>query len=146
MTDRRDAGASRAMADDRMCFACGPDNPDGLHLTFEFDGDALVTRHRFEPRFQGYREVVHGGLISTVLDETMVTLLNRMGLLAMTAELTVRFLEPVPVGVDVTVAASLAESRRNVHRVTAEATLPGGTVAARAEGRFIAVDTLPAND
>ena len=70
------------LRDDRMCFACGKENPDGLGLEFrEEDGD-VVTSFAFPKRFQGYRNVVHGGLIATVLDEAMVTALNRSGRLA----------------------------------------------------------------
>lgn len=129
-----------ALADDSMCFACGRKNPDGLHLTFEYEDRAVTTRHAFEKRFQGYRGVVHGGLVSTVLDEAMVTLLNHMGLLAMTAELTVRYLRPVPIGRTVTVTARLVGSRRRVHEVEAEAVLEDGQVAARAEGRFMSLE------
>ncbi|MBD3368041.1 MAG: PaaI family thioesterase [Candidatus Eisenbacteria bacterium] len=130
------------MADDRMCFACGPDNPHGLHLSFDYGDGEVTTRHTFDGRYQGYSGVVHGGLVSTVLDETMVTLLNRMGLLAMTAELTVRYSSPVPVGEEVTVTARLVRSRRRVHEVEAEATLPDGEVAATARGRFMSLGPL----
>jgi uncharacterized protein (TIGR00369 family) len=142
MTEKVPAPDLVAMADDSMCFACGPDNPDGLHLTFDFENGVVTTRHTFEKKHQGYRDVVHGGLVSTVLDETMVTLLNRMGLLALTAELTVRYVSPVPVGATVTVTARLTRSRRHVHEVTAEALLPDDSVAARAQGRFISVGSL----
>ncbi len=126
------------LSDDSMCFACGRDNPDGLHLEFVETADGLTTTIAFDGRFQGYRDVVHGGLVSTVLDEAMVTLLNRMGVLALTAELTVRFLSPVKVGEPITFTARLAEARRNVYRVEAEATRAGETVA-RSEARFMAV-------
>jgi len=131
------------MADDSMCFACGERNPDGLHLTFDYADGVITTRHAFDKKFQGYSGVVHGGLVSTVLDETMVTLLNRMGLLAMTAELTVRYVRPVPVGQPLMVTARLVRSRRRVHELAAEAVLPDGEVAARAEGRFMSLDELP---
>lgn len=132
-----------AMADDSMCFACGKDNPDGLHLSFDYEDGVLTTQHAFDRKYQGYRDVVHGGLVSTVLDEAMVTLLNRMGLLAMTAELTVRYIRPVPVGETLTVTARLERSRRRVHEVEAEAVLPDGSVAARAAGRFMSIEALP---
>jgi len=126
------------LADDSMCFACGKANPDGLHLEFADTDAGLTTTIAFDGRFQGYHDVVHGGLVSTVLDETMVTLLNRMGVVALTAELTVRFLSPVMVGEPITFTARLVESRRNVHRMEAEATRDGELVA-RSTARFIAV-------
>lgn len=125
--------------DDSMCFACGSENPDGLHLEFTETGDGLTTTIAFDKRFQGYHGVVHGGLVSTVLDETMVTLLNRSGILAMTAELSVRFLAPVMVGEPITFTARHVGSRRNVHSVEAVATR-AGEVVARSEARFMTVE------
>ncbi len=129
------------LSDDSMCFACSKRNPDGLHLEFTETSDGLSTTIAFDERFQGYRDIVHGGLVSTVLDEAMVTLLNRTGVLALTAELTIRFLAPVRVGEPITFTARLVESRRNVYRVEAVATRNGETVA-RSEARFMAVGTV----
>ncbi|MFH1864583.1 MAG: PaaI family thioesterase [Candidatus Eisenbacteria bacterium] len=125
--------------DDRLCFACGKDNPDGLHLEFESVGDEVRTSVTFPGKFQGYRNVVHGGLVSTVLDETMVTLLNRLGYLALTAELSVRFREPVCVGERIDVTAGLLEKRGKVFKVEARAVRPDGTVVATAESRCFQV-------
>src|SRR2546430_16646152 len=56
----------------KSCFVCGLNNPLGLKLDFETDGQNV--RARFVPRTEhvGFRETVHGGLISTVLGEAMV--------------------------------------------------------------------------
>jgi len=134
----------RELIDDEMCFACGKRNRDGLHLEFEATDDGVATSIVFPKKFQGYRDVVHGGLVSTILDEAMVTLLNEMGLLAVTAELTVRFVSPVPVGRRVDVAAHLSGHRGRIYALTATATLDDGTVAATAESRCVAVGSLDA--
>jgi acyl-coenzyme A thioesterase PaaI-like protein len=128
--------------DDSRCFACGRDNPDGLHMEFESVGDDVRSRVVFPGKFQGYSDIVHGGLVSTVLDETMVTLLNRMGHLALTAELCVRFREPVRVGEAIDVTASLIERRGKVFRLEARATREDGTVVASAEARCFEVGTI----
>lgn len=125
--------------DDRLCFACGKDNPDGLHMEFERVGDDVHTSITFPGKFQGYQNVVHGGLVSTVLDETMVTLVNMMGYLALTAELSVRFREPVRVGERIDVTASLVEKRGKVFRLAARALRPDGTEVATAEARCFQV-------
>ncbi len=130
--------------DDRMCFACGKDNADGLKLEFEHSGDTVRTSIVFPRKFQGYKDVVHGGLVSTVLDEAIVTVLNKQGHLAVTAELTVRFLKPVHVGEKIDVTATLLEKRGKVFRVEAVATGPDGEHVARAESRCFLVGSLPA--
>ena len=127
-----------------MCFACGTDNPDGLHLEFESVGDEVRTSLEFPRKFQGYRDIVHGGLVSTVLDETMITLLNRLGHLAVTAELSVRFRRPVLVGERIEITARLLERRGKTFKVEATATVPDGTEVATAESRCFLVDRVPA--
>jgi acyl-coenzyme A thioesterase PaaI-like protein len=125
--------------DDRMCFACGKDNPDGLQLEFESVGEDVRTSVAFPKKFQGYSDVIHGGLVSTVLDETMVTLLNRLGYLALTAELSVRFREPVHVGERIDVTASLVEKRGKIFRLEAKAVRADGTEVASAQCRCFQV-------
>lgn len=131
------------ISDDSMCFACGKDNPHGLKLEFSYQSDGVSTSLVFDRKYQGYSNVVHGGLVSTVLDEAMVTLINRMGRLAVTGELKVRFLKPVPVGERVTVTASLTERRGRIFRVSAAATLADGETAARAEATCVDVGPMP---
>ncbi|MFH1501562.1 MAG: PaaI family thioesterase [Candidatus Eisenbacteria bacterium] len=126
------------LSDDSMCFACGKRNEQGLKLSFEEDGEDVVASVSFARHFQGYRGIVHGGLISTVLDEAMVTLVNRLGFLAVTADLSVRFLRPLPVETPVRVRARLVARRRNVFKLESVASLADGTEVARARSTFLA--------
>ena len=135
--------AALELSDDSMCFCCGRQNPDGLGLEFSYDGEEISTTVSFPKKFQGYRDIVHGGLLSTVLDEVMVTLLIKMGHLAATAELNVRFLKPLGVGDPIEVRAWLIENRGRVFRVAAAATQPDGTEVARAESTCVAVGPMP---
>ena len=79
------------LEDDHYCFVCGEENPSGLHLTFApFDGEV---RTEFTPQkiHQGYKDIVHGGIISAILDEAMVKAALMQGMQAVTAEITIRF-------------------------------------------------------
>jgi len=125
------------LSDDSMCFCCGKLNEQGLKLEFEEAGDEIVTRLSYPRHMQGYRDIVHGGLIATVLDEAMVTLLNRNGHLAVTGDLKVRFLKPLPVETPVEVRARLLARRRNLFKLSATAALEDGTLIARAESSFL---------
>src|SRR5215471_15613051 len=58
-------------SDYQGCFACGARNPSGLHLIFRREGDEIVTEYTPEPVFQGFPGVAHGGIIATLLDETL---------------------------------------------------------------------------
>ncbi len=84
---------------DHNCFGCGSDNAHGLHLTFYPDDRGGVwSPFVAEDRFEGYTGMVHGGVISTVLDEVMAWSLYRNETWAVTGSLSVRFRAPVMIG------------------------------------------------
>jgi acyl-coenzyme A thioesterase PaaI-like protein len=84
---------------DHNCFGCGKLNACGLQLEFHADDRGGVWAE-FVPaeRFEGYTGMVHGGIISTVLDEVMAWSLYRQQVWAVTAEMTVRYRAPIAVG------------------------------------------------
>ena len=79
------------LIDDGMCFACGPRNDIGLRLEFEAAGGDIVTRFLPQDRHQGFQGIVHGGILSTLLDEVMAHVLMRRGIRAVTARMEVQF-------------------------------------------------------
>jgi len=127
----------------RSCFVCGEANPLGLKLRFETDG--RLVRARFTPCAEhiGFKGVVHGGLISTVLDEIMVwacVVTTRQ--FAFCAELNVRFQNPVRPGEETIVVAELVENRKN-KIFLAKAALQDSTGQTRAEatGKYLPIKT-----
>ena len=97
----------------RSCFVCGLHNAGGLKLDFETDG--RIAQARFIPRSEhvGFKRTVHGGLVSTVLDEAMVWAIGvRTRRFAYCAELTVRFLLPARPGDELLVVGELTADRR----------------------------------
>jgi hypothetical protein len=81
--------------DDQMCFCCGPKNPIGLKLRFENLEDGR-TRTVWRPRqeHQGFKDIVHGGLVATVLDEVMIRMLYHRGIPAVTGTMETKLLKP----------------------------------------------------
>lgn len=138
--------SAERLMDDGMCFACGRLNPGGLGLRFAFDGREASAPVTFGERFQGYRGIVHGGLVSTALDEAMVTVLNRAGDMSLTADLCVRFLAPARVGEPLRVAATLVSRRGRVSRLEARLMREDGTELARAVGTYFRTGSLPGAD
>ncbi len=51
------------------CFACCPTNPIGLHMEFFEDGDYVCSIWKPKIQFEGYPNVLHGGIQGTLLDE-----------------------------------------------------------------------------
>ncbi len=127
------------LADDQMCFVCGPRNPIGLKLKFEFDGDTYVTRFTPRPEHQGYVGVTHGGIVSTVLDEVMARLVHVLGHEAVTAELTVRLKRPAFTGRELTFVGRITGERGRIIDCAAEARDSSGALVAEATARMMKV-------
>ncbi len=131
------------LAIDDYCFACGRANPKGLHLTFRFEDEEYVCDFTPEREYQGWADILHGGIVATVLDEVMTRMLWEKGLNAVTAELSIRLKRPVPVGQPATARARLVSSRKRICETEAELALADGAVAATAQGKFMRVELPP---
>ena len=123
---------------DDLCFVCGRDNPGGLRLQPESHDGRAVIDWTPDPRYQGYAGVLHGGVISTLMDEAMAHAALSLVGRAPTVEIAVKFLKPVMTGEALSIRAEVREQRRRVLIVDAELVQDGET-RARAEGKFIAV-------
>jgi len=124
------------------CFGCGPANPEGLHLVFEFDTEAqtataLVNLTRMHEGPPGH---IHGGIIATLMDEAMSKLNRPLGLIAMTRHMEVDYLRPSPLGRELVLTGHhlRREGRKLFHE--AELKTPDGTVLATGKGVFVVID------
>jgi acyl-coenzyme A thioesterase PaaI-like protein len=90
------------LQDDHYCFVCGKDNPSGLHLSFRRDGDTVYSDFIGLKQFQGYRDILHGGIISAILDEIIIHAAMANGFSPVTVDLHVRFKKPVKINQPVT--------------------------------------------
>jgi len=132
------------LEDDGFCFACGPGNRNGLRLKFRVDATArtATTEAVLDHHFNGWKGVAHGGIVSTLLDETMIYACGSTGWLSVTAEITVRFLRPVPTGVPLTVKGCMVEDRGRFYITRGEITRDGETLAT-ATGKMFPVKKVP---
>lgn len=124
--------------DDGRCFACGPDNPIGMHLSFEDRGSqGVFARATLGAQFQGWRGIAHGGIAISLLDEAMAHAAGYGGHRGVTASMRVRFRKPVPLDRPLSVSGRIAWRRRNVLGLQAEVRDEGGTLLLEGEGHFI---------
>lgn len=80
---------------DNQCFACGRENAIGLHLEINQTEDGVFAPIKLNRNFQGYNKVIHGGIVSTILDEMAVWAAYKNGHKAVTAELNMRIRKPM---------------------------------------------------
>ena len=82
--------------DTYRCFGCSPQNPIGLHMTFALDGDVVVSEWEPRPGYEGYANVLHGGIQATMADEEASWALYAVaGTCGVTKKLEVEYLRPL---------------------------------------------------
>jgi len=130
------------------CFVCGESNPAGLNMRFETDGRIVRAQFRPQPQHIGFKGVVHGGIIATVLDEIMVwACAVQARRFAFCAEMSVRFLQPLAPGSEAIVTAELVTNRKDrIYEAKGSVLTSAGDAIAEATGKYIPIksDQLPA--
>ncbi len=121
------------------CFVCGLKNPNGLKLNFEIDREKQTLKTTFvaSPTFQGWDGIVHGGIISTLLDEAMAKLVHELGFESVTASLEIRFKKPAPILEPLRVYGTLTEVGKRLIRAKAHVAKDDGTVLATGTSTFL---------
>lgn len=122
------------------CFGCGPANPIGLHLEFFLAEDGWVVCPAVVPdTFEGPPSYVHGGIIATLLDETMSKAVRSHGLVAMTRHMEVDYRRPVPSASQIRLEGRLTHSEGRKHWVEAKILDGNGQMLAHGKGLFVEV-------
>jgi uncharacterized protein (TIGR00369 family) len=123
------------------CFVCGESNPLGLQLRFYSDGP--LVRTQFTPRLEhvGFKQIVHGGIIATLLDEIMVwACAVQTKQFSYCAEFTVRFQQPLRPGETTIATGELVSNRRNrLFEAKAQLHDSAGRLVASASGKYLPI-------
>ena len=131
----------RELPHTHACFVCGEANAGGLKLRFQTDGKIVQARFTPRPEHVGFRDTVHGGLITTVLDEIMVwacAVATRR--FAWAAELNVRFQAPLHPGEESLAIAELVSNRRDkIYEAKGELRNAAGEVVATSTGKYLPI-------
>ena len=134
--------SEKALTDDHFCFVCGAKNREGLRLRFEYPEPgrcrAVWTPER---RFQGWKDILHGGIISTLLDEALAHAFGGRtrgaGEAAVTAEMTVKFKKPVKIGIPVVLEGKVLSTSSRLIECESALCDESGNVLASATGKLI---------
>lgn len=126
------------------CFVCGIDNTYGLKITFESNGEGVVTARKiFSTTYQGYPGIVHGGVIAAVLDEvagraTMKS--KRPDVSMVTGKLSIRYRKPVRVNEEVMIEGKMISKSGRVYQCTSNMRSTSGELLAEADVTLVEPD------
>jgi acyl-coenzyme A thioesterase PaaI-like protein len=141
-------GAGRRLARlNTACVVCGPENPAGLRLNFNCSPDEATAEWRPTRAWESFQGVIHGGIVTAVLDEAMSKAIIARHCEALTAELRVRFRRRVSPGAGVLRVRGWVVERRK-RRILAEAALtsPSGEEYAHAWAAFLILPGASAHE
>lgn len=122
---------------DHNCFACGGQNPIGMHLEIELGEGTARTEWVPSGDYVGWEQKVHGGILATLLDEVMAWAPSSYDSWAVTAEMQIRFRAPANPGERLVATGRVIDRRRRIYRVAGEVRGADGRLVAEAEGRFL---------
>ena len=126
------------LEDDNYCFACGNKNECGLKLVFNYSDGKLTAEFTPSKIYQGYKDITHGGIITTVLDEAMIQAAIAEGLKPVTAEINVRFKKPLPANEKTLAEAEITKRGSKLIEATSRLLLKSdGSVIAEASSKLI---------
>ena len=128
------------LEDDHYCFVCGEKNPEGLHVIFSLEDGKVIANFTPQKIHQGYKDIIHGGIISTLLDEAMVKAALMQGIPAVTAEISVRFKNSLIVGEKVFIEASLISMNRRIIEASAVIKKADGIIVAEGYAKLLKQD------
>jgi acyl-coenzyme A thioesterase PaaI-like protein len=123
------------------CFACGTDNPIGLNLQFYRLGDAVCTDITLGKYHEGWQDIAHGGIISTLLDEVMSwAVMYKKKTFLVTRKMDIKYVRNVSIGIPLTVAGQLVDdSAPPKIRAKAEIRDDEGSLLVRGNGEFVSL-------
>ena len=120
------------------CVVSGEANPMGIGIQPRRVGEEVVADFNLGAAFEGAPQRAHGGVVAAIFDDIMGYVLVLRRTPAYTGQMTVDYLAPVPIGVDLQARAWMQDRDGRKLRMQAEMT-QDGEVIGRASGLFIAI-------
>lgn len=126
---------------------CGTENPHGLGATFYDDGQVVWTELTTEEHHQGWPGVLHGGIITAILDETIGRVAFLHDRWVQTAKMDIRFKRPTPLGEPLVARGELVRNHRRLMEMKGGLYLAtGDELLAEATGTFIPLPDAARNE
>ncbi len=125
------------LEDDQHCFACGMNNPDGLRIQWKTENRFTTAEFVADRKYQGWKGILHGGIVATLLDEAMTRLAWELWGAVVTAEITVRYVAPARIGETLVVTGEVVAESRKILEMKASLCDKSGKKIAHATGKVM---------
>jgi len=139
-TNYREVLLLQALPGYTNCFVCGKSNPIGLNIVFFRDQDKIKAEFIPESKHQGFKGIVHGGILFSILDEIMGrTAIITRSVMTMTVEINIKYRKKAQIGEKIFFTAHMTQDLGRMIEAQAEARLVDGTLLTEAKGKFIII-------
>jgi len=131
--------------EDTICFGCGKKNKHGLKLKFKFNAkdNKVTSKYIATDNYEGLPNLVHPGIISALLDESMITVNKYLEVISLTSELSVRYLTPAKINETLLIKGWHVKKNKQVIENRAEIENELGETVAKAKGKYVKMAKLP---
>ena len=120
------------------CFVCGKDNPFGLNITFIKEKNKVKANFIPESKHQGFKGIVHGGILFSILDEIMGrAILIAKKVMTLTVEIDIKYRRKAKIGEEIIFTAQVINDLSRLIEAQAQVCKKDGTLLAEAIGKFI---------
>lgn len=123
-----------------MCFGCGRNNPIGLKLNFRQDGKTVKAEFTPSKLYQGWADVVHGGIIYCILDEAVSYAAVYEGFNCVTAKMEARLRSTAPIGKPLVITSYMTKNTRRLLDAKASISLKDGTLIAEGTATMFVIN------
>jgi acyl-coenzyme A thioesterase PaaI-like protein len=124
----------------RLCYACGNANEHGLHMEFRREGERTICDYTPCEYQQGYPGRMHGGIVSTLIDESMGWAVYHATKWGATARLNVRFRKPIYLDRPLRIESWIVKDRSRLIELRAEVRDDTGALLAEGDGVFMTLE------
>ena len=118
------------------CFVCGDKNKIGLKVDFFFDEGKAKAQYTPTPEFEGYKDILHGGILSALLDEVMIYSIIAQGIITVTVQMEVKFKKPAKIGETLQLEGQITEDKGRIILTEGKIFKQDGTIIATSKGKF----------
>ncbi len=118
------------------CFVCGDKNKIGLKISFFYEHGKAKAQYTPTAEFEGYKDILHGGILSALLDEVMIYSIIAQGILTVTVQMEVKFKNPAKIGETLFLEGQITDDKGKIILTEGKIFIQDGTIIAESKGKF----------